>query len=74
VIFQSSASRIRSSSWRLRCSLRAAAAWVFVAFRVLHGAVHCTFNRVMLRFYLYLIATLAVWFMIVRAALTYLGG
>jgi hypothetical protein len=29
---------------------------------------------VKLRFYLYLIATLAVWFMIVRAALTYLGG
>jgi hypothetical protein len=58
----------------LRCSLRAAAAWVFVAFRVLHGAVHCTFNLVKLRFYLYLIATLAVWFMIVRAALTYLGG
>jgi hypothetical protein len=40
----------------------------------LHGAVHCTFNLVKLRFYLYLIATLAVWFMIVRAALTYLGG
>jgi hypothetical protein len=29
---------------------------------------------VMLRFYLYLIATLAVWLMIARAALTYLGG
>jgi hypothetical protein len=50
------------------------AAWVFVAFRALHSAVHCTFNLVMLRFYLYLIATLAVWFMIVRAAFTYLGG
>src|SRR3712207_5437810 len=50
------------------------AGWVFVAFRALHSAVHCTFNLVMLRFYLYLIATLAVWFMIVRAALTYLGG
>jgi hypothetical protein len=50
------------------------AAWVFVAFRALHSAAHCTFNLVMLRFYLYLVATLAVWFMIVRAALTYLGG
>lgn len=49
-------------------------AWVFVAFRALHSAVHCTFNLVMLRFYLYLIATLAAWFMVVRAALTYLGG
>lgn len=50
------------------------AAWVFVAFRVLHSAVHCTFNLVMLRFYLYLIAALAVWFMAIRAALAYLGG
>lgn len=50
------------------------AAWVFVAFRALHSAVHCTFNLVMLRFYLYLIATLAVWFMVARAALTYFGG
>jgi len=50
------------------------AAWFFVAFRALHSAVHCTFNLVMLRFYLYLTATLAVWFMLVRAALTYFGG
>ena len=45
------------------------AAWVFVVFRVLHSAVHCTFNLIMLRFYLYLFATLAVWFMAIRAAL-----
>ena len=50
------------------------AAWIFVAFRGLHSAVHCTFNFVMLRFYLYLIATLAVWFMVVRAVLTYFVG
>jgi hypothetical protein len=45
-----------------------------VLFRVLHSAVHCTFNLVMLRFYLYLISTLALWFMFARAALAYLGG
>jgi hypothetical protein len=50
------------------------AAWVFVVFRVLHSAVHCTFNLIILRFYLYLIATLAVWFMAVRAALVYLSA
>ena len=50
------------------------AAWVFVAFRALHSAVHCTFNLVLLRFYLYLFATLAVWFMAIRAALTYFGA
>ena len=51
-----------------------AAAWIFVAFRALHSAVHCTFNLVMLRFYLYLIATVAVWFMVLRAALRYFSA
>lgn len=49
------------------------AAWVFVVFRALHSAVHCTFNLIMLRFYLYLFSTLAVWFIAIRAALTYLS-
>lgn len=40
----------------------------------MHSAVHCTINLVMLRFYLYLIATLAVWLMLIRALLNYLGG
>ena len=50
------------------------AAWVFVAFRALHSTVHCTFNLVILRFYLYLIATLAVWFIAIRAAINYFGA
>jgi len=50
------------------------AAWVFVAFRALHSAVHCTFNLVILRFYLYLIPTLAVWFIAIRAAINYFGA
>jgi hypothetical protein len=50
------------------------AAWIFVAFRALHSVVHCTVNVVMLRFYLYLISTLAVWFIAGRAALHYLGS
>jgi hypothetical protein len=49
-----------------------AAAWIFVAFRALHSVVHCTVNVVMLRFYLYLISTLAVWFIAGRATLHYL--
>jgi hypothetical protein len=48
-----------------------AAAWIFAAFRVLHSAVHCTFNRVMLRFNLYLVSTLALWLMLIRAALDF---
>ena len=46
-----------------------AAAWVFVGFRALHSLVHCTFNLILLRFTLYAISTLAVWFMAIRAAL-----
>ena len=51
-----------------------AAAWTFALFRVLHSAVHCTFNHVMLRFYLYAISTLAVFFLLGRALLHQLGG
>lgn len=50
------------------------AAWAFVAFRAVHSAVHCTFNLVLLRFYLYLFGTLAVGFIAVRAALAYFGA
>ncbi|CAN1210122.1 MAPEG family protein [Tumidithrix helvetica PCC 7403] len=49
------------------------AAWLFVIFRVLHSAVHCTFNLVILRFYLYLFSSLTVWFVVIRAALTHFG-
>lgn len=50
------------------------AAWVFVGFRTLHSAVHCTINIVMLRFNLYLLSTLAVWFIAARAGFRLLGG
>ena len=50
-----------------------AAAWVFALFRMLHSAVHCTVNIVMLRFYLYLISTLAVWFIAARAIVRHFG-
>jgi hypothetical protein len=43
------------------------AGWVFVGLRTLHSIVHCTFNLVMLRFYLYALSSVAVWFMLARA-------
>ena len=46
-----------------------AAAWVFVAFRVLHSLMHCTANIIIVRFWLYAISTLALWFMLGRATL-----
>jgi hypothetical protein len=51
-----------------------AAAWVFFVFRVLHSTIHCTFNHVMLRFGVYAVASLALWFMGLRAALAHLAG
>jgi hypothetical protein len=49
------------------------AGWTFAAFRALHSAVHCTFNLVLLRFWLYAISAAALWFMVIRAALTHFG-
>jgi hypothetical protein len=49
------------------------AAWLFFLFRVFHSIVHCTKNIVMLRFYLYAGAALAVWFMLGRALITELA-
>ena len=49
--------------------LYAGAAWAFFGFRVLHSIVHCTFNFVPLRFWLYAISAVALWFMVFRLAL-----
>jgi len=45
------------------------AAWLFVALRVLHSIVHCTFNSIPLRFWLSAGSAMALWFMAGRAAL-----
>lgn len=50
------------------------AAWIFFAFRVAHSIVHCTVNIVMLRFYLYAAAALALWFMLARAVVAGFGA
>lgn len=36
-------------------------AWAFVAFRFLHSYIHCTYNRVMDRFRVYLISGIVLW-------------
>jgi hypothetical protein len=41
-----------------------ALAWAFVALRVVHSAIHCTYNKVMHRFYAYLaggVVLFALW-------------
>jgi hypothetical protein len=50
------------------------AAWTFVGFRTLHSAVHCTVNIVLVRFGLYVISSLALWFMVGRAAIGAFSG
>ena len=50
-------------------SLHVISAWVFVAFRALHSAVHCSVNIVKLRFGVYAVAAIALWLMIARALL-----
>jgi hypothetical protein len=49
------------------------AAWIFVVFRALHSAVQCTINIVIIRFYLYCISALALWFIAFRAAYSMLA-
>ena len=46
------------------------AAWAFFVFRALHSFVHCTFNRVLVRFSLYMLSALALWFMLVRVVVS----
>lgn len=43
------------------------AAWAFLAFRVIHSAIHCTVNIVMARFIAYCAGALALWVMLARA-------
>src|SRR5262249_39522518 len=46
-------------------------AWTFVAFRALHSIVHSTFNRVIVRFGLYFVSSLALAFITFRAAISH---
>ena len=50
------------------------AAWIFAIFRALHSAVHCTVNVILVRFALYSVSTLAVWFIAARAAFYHLAS
>ncbi|WP_408953413.1 MAPEG family protein [Lysobacter sp. Hz 25] len=36
-------------------------AWLFVALRIAHSAIHCSYNRVMHRFFVYAAGALALW-------------
>ncbi|MFE0500390.1 MAPEG family protein [Lysobacter soli] len=38
-----------------------ALAWAFVLLRIVHSAIHCTYNKVMHRFYAYVAGGMALW-------------
>ena len=50
--------------------VNATIAWAYVALRVAHSIVQATFNRVLFRFLLFALSTLALLALAVRAALT----
>lgn len=50
-------------------SLHVTCAWVFVGLRCVHSLIHCSYNRVIHRFIAYLLSSIAVWVMVVRAVL-----
>jgi hypothetical protein len=45
--------------------------WAYVLFRVLHSAIHCTVNIVMLRFILYAISSVILFLLTLRAVIGY---
>jgi hypothetical protein len=47
------------------------AAWSYFVLRLLHSAVHCTVNIVMLRFVIYALSSATLFFMIIKAALAH---
>ena len=53
-------------------SLYSNLAWAFVVFRAIQAGVHCTYNRVMHRFYAYFISSVIVWLMLIRFFLSIL--
>ena len=48
--------------------------WIFVGFRALHSFVHCTFNHILARFWIYFVSSVALWVALLRAAFNVLNG
>jgi len=49
-------------------------AWGYVVFRVLHSYIHCTYNRVMHRFYAFLASNVLLWILWSVLAVGLLNG
>lgn len=53
-------------------SLIVNSAWAFVVLRALHSIVHCSYNKVMHRFLLYLLSSVALFVLVIHTLLTLL--
>ena len=45
--------------------------WIYVLLRIMHSAVHCTVNIVMLRFILYAVSSMVLFVLTLRAVIDY---
>lgn len=52
----------------------AVAAWLYVILRAVHSYIHCTYNKVMHRFYAYAASSLVLWGMWLAFALSLCGN
>jgi hypothetical protein len=48
-------------------SLYTNCAWAYLILRCVHSLIHCTYNRVAHRFGIYLLSSIVLWVMVVRA-------
>lgn len=48
--------------------------WAYVVLRVAHSLVHCTVNIVKLRFAAYMLSSIVLWFMLIRAGWQFIDG
>jgi hypothetical protein len=48
--------------------------WLFVVLRAVHSAIHCTYNNVMHRFYVYLISTVLLFALWARLGVELVAG
>ena len=44
-------------------------AWAYVGLRALHSVVHCTYNKVMHRFLVYVVSSLILWALVIKVVL-----
>lgn len=49
-------------------------AYGFLSFRIIHSVIHCTYNHIMQRFSVYAVASVFLWIMVIRLALTLASG